>query len=250
MRVNMTQNNNPNFSAKLQLQGNIHLLENEGIKILGKITQDIGTNKDIIDICIAKAQKNNEVSVNIAGYVNNILNQFSKIVKKNELLSEISLILEKFKNFSNINKKSKDYSVEFKDIALVHILARLDDSIFENNIKELKQILDIDADFINSPIDITTGMRGINYIARDNQVDAMNLILKRPDINVNVQNLEGWTPLHLASYNNNIECAKILLKRDDINIYIKNIKGKIPEELANSRDMINLFKEYKNNRKI
>ena len=30
-----------------------HLLENEGIKTLGKITQDIGTHKDIIDICIS-----------------------------------------------------------------------------------------------------------------------------------------------------------------------------------------------------
>ena len=81
--MNLTVNNSqPNFNAKLQLRGNISLLDNNGVRTIKKITDKIGSNTDIIDINLPDKFSKNKANANIAGYVNGVLEQYTVSTEK------------------------------------------------------------------------------------------------------------------------------------------------------------------------
>ena len=49
---------------------------------------------------------------------------------------------------------------------------------------------------------------------------------------VNLGNSNNWTPLHSAVFNKNEDIVNVLLLRPDIDLETKNIHGKTAEELA------------------
>ncbi|GAA5933454.1 uncharacterized protein JCM15063_001318 [Sporobolomyces koalae] len=66
-------------------------------------------------------------------------------------------------------------------------------------------------------------------------LDWVELLLKVPGIQVNLQDLEsGWTALHRALYSGNIAAAKILLARNDIDPRAKDTEGLSPFDVFNS----------------
>jgi ankyrin repeat protein len=69
--------------------------------------------------------------------------------------------------------------------------------------------------------------------------DILRKLLKIPEIDPNLQDYQGDTPLHLYSYRKNEDgyhfgqdLIPILLERDDIDTYIKNKKRKTPYDTA------------------
>ncbi|KAI0836696.1 ankyrin [Hypoxylon sp. FL0890] len=90
----------------------------------------------------------------------------------------------------------------------------------------------------------TPGCRGnypLHYAATSGNIDAVAALLKRDGININSQNEDGQTPLHLATEGNLIEICSILMKSGaNINIkdnnsstpFILAIKRRFPEILA------------------
>jgi ankyrin repeat protein len=52
--------------------------------------------------------------------------------------------------------------------------------------------------------------------------------LSHPNIDVNIQSNNGWTPLHRACYNKNTEIVKLLLEHSKINPNIKNNDARTP----------------------
>ena len=59
----------------------------------------------------------------------------------------------------------------------------------------------------------------------------ITLLLKRKDININIQNEIGNTPMHLAVNNPFTDIVKELLKFKDINVNIQNNYGYTPMHL-------------------
>ena len=96
--MNLTVNNSqPNFNAKLQLRGNISLLDNNGIRTIKKITDKIGSNTDIIDINLPDKFSKNKANTNIAGYVNGVLEQYTVSTEKSNILKSIISGIENIK---------------------------------------------------------------------------------------------------------------------------------------------------------
>ena len=91
------------------------------------------------------------------------------------------------------------------------------------------------------------------FIATKNNIDVVNLLLNNSTINVNVQNNNGDTPLHNAIYYNNIDIVDLLLNYSTINVNLKRITGSTPLHFAIIRKNLNIFKkmidkiEYNNN---
>jgi ankyrin repeat protein len=59
--------------------------------------------------------------------------------------------------------------------------------------------------------------------------------------NVNLQDTDGWAPLHVAAYYRQVKIVRMLIdagaKKD-----IENIEGGIPYDLAQTEEMKNLLK--------
>jgi len=97
---------------------------------------------------------------------------------------------------------------------------------------------------INAPI-TRSNDRIIHYAAiRD--PDLLKLCLKHPNINVNVQNILGSTPLHLASNYPKIESLKLLLERDDVDMTIEDFIGRTAEQIRKG-DATGFSSEYAKN---
>jgi ankyrin repeat protein len=87
------------------------------------------------------------------------------------------------------------------------------------------------------------------HIASDRgDLEIIDELLKRGDINVNVQDEMGDTPLHRAVDNNKPEIIEKLLNRDDIDLNIQNNQGETPLHLAvkhgEFRNVIKLVDNY------
>lgn len=81
----------------------------------------------------------------------------------------------------------------------------------------------------NGPLHVTAQMESFKALK------AMSLLLDNKNINkinIKYQNKEGHTALHLAALNNNVEAIELLLKQDSDLVNIKDAQGKTALELA------------------
>ena len=72
-------------------------------------------------------------------------------------------------------------------------------------------------------------------------------ILKNPKVNINTQNEQQNTALHVAIKENNISYAKMLIKNEKINIDSKNINGMTPLMMAIEKDQNEIVNELLEN---
>jgi len=77
-----------------------------------------------------------------------------------------------------------------------------------------------------------------------NFVDIIELLLKHENIDVNIQNIDGNTPLHISLYTND-DIAKLLLDHKDIDVNIQNIDGNTPLQITTNPEIIELIKNHK-----
>ena len=124
----------PSFRARLQLRGNISLLDNNGVKCLSKTIDKIGSKTDIIDINLPEKFSKNKANVTIAGYVNGALEQFSVSIEKNNVLNGIVSCLQNAKKlFPKAKSTAKAKTTSPKEI----INALVDDKKFNEKLAEL-----------------------------------------------------------------------------------------------------------------
>jgi uncharacterized protein len=79
------------------------------------------------------------------------------------------------------------------------------------------------------------------YLAGNGHFEALEYVIKRLSVDVNVQNNEGNTPLHWASLNGQQKIVELLLQRK-ANPTIRNNAGLSPATLAESRDFMETVK--------
>lgn len=270
MKINSIQNNNPNFNAKLQLRGNTELIANDGVNKLKEVASKIGSESDIIDIAIPMSNKfiKNKADLNIAGYVNGALEQFTHSIEKTNVLMGVIVGLEKVKDvFSTLNQTPQKISnVEESNLTEVtnkktrQCVIDMEDSKTQELLEELKSLIIYAklgkgkstvpnycknflklGEKINNPLSRYKDTP-IFYAAAYGREDLLELLLKHPDINVNVQDSTGSTPLHMAISLNRCECIKLLLEREDIDLSIENYYGKTVDDMHHP-----IYEKYKAN---
>jgi len=69
------------------------------------------------------------------------------------------------------------------------------------------------------------GLTALHYAAWNNVVDALKVLLTRPEIEVNIQTKNGSTALNLAARFNAVEAVKVLLTRPEIDVNIQDNYG-------------------------
>ncbi|KAM8715582.1 hypothetical protein ACLKA7_002604 [Drosophila subpalustris] len=82
-------------------------------------------------------------------------------------------------------------------------------AVNENRISEVREILQLDADTVNSRDD--DGYTPLHRACYNNFVDIAKLLLQYK-ANPNARTELGWTPLHSACKWNNSDCAQLLLQ--------------------------------------
>ncbi|KAH8375733.1 hypothetical protein KR093_003141 [Drosophila rubida] len=82
-------------------------------------------------------------------------------------------------------------------------------AVNENRISEVREILQLDADTVNSRDD--DGYSPLHRACYNNFVDIAKLLLQYR-ANPNARTALGWTPLHSACKWNNADCAQLLLQ--------------------------------------
>lgn len=246
---NNVQNNNPNFNARLQLSGNIKLLNTENIKSLKSTVENIGAKSDIIAIKLPETLKNKTV-IGFAGLINGVIVQFvEKFDKNNELTTCLTNGLNNIKETVGSlpvikSELDDDYIMTKEEIK--EVLCRLKDAIYNNDMRSFKEILKIKSTvFINKIINKDVGWSAIHLLVHYGFPKGISEIAKRPDLDVNAQDYEGRTALHLAVIKNMPITLEELLKIEDINLEIKDYQGKIPEQYIKSNYMKEVFEEYK-----
>ena len=246
---NNVQNNNPNFNARLQLSGNIKLLNTENIKSLKSTVENIGAKSDIIAINLPETLKNKTV-IGFAGLINGVIVQFvEKFDKNNELTTCLTNGLNNIKetvgSLPVIKSELDDDFIMTKE-EIKEVLCRLKDAIYNNDMRSFKEILKIKStNFINKIINGSLGWSAIHLLVHYDFPAGISEIAKRPDLDVNAQDYEGRTALHLAVMKNMPLSSEELLKIEDINLEIKDDQGKIPEQYIKSDMMKEVFEEYK-----
>ena len=109
-------------------------------------------------------------------------------------------------------------------------------------LNEIAKLYDFDAGYlqeiynkrgnaINEPLNFNNS-RLIHYAAMNEKSDFLKLLLKHPDININVVDSQGKTPLHYAYSREQVDNIKLLLERKDIDKDIKDNYGSIAEQCA------------------
>ena len=94
------------------------------------------------------------------------------------------------------------------------------------NVETLELLLrrpDID---VNSKND--DGKTPLHFACDKGHVETLELLLRCPDIDVNSKDDDGDTPLHLACTERNVEAAKLLLRHSDIDVSIENTDDSTP----------------------
>lgn len=99
MNIKMNDRNNytPAFQAKMQLRGNISLLDNKQVQKMTKIIKGMGQATDIVDIALPEKIIRQKGVINIAGFVNGALEQVSEKFENNKVFEGIMLGLDKIK---------------------------------------------------------------------------------------------------------------------------------------------------------
>lgn len=104
--------------------------------------------------------------------------------------------------------------------------------------------------------DLTPHKQTLLHLAcKNTNLGTVKLLLKQKEININLQDHDGMTPLHLACLRKNgigfAGIVETLLKEEKIDITVKNASGRLPIEMANGIDRMDrdhvkkLFKEKK-----
>ena len=68
----------------------------------------------------------------------------------------------------------------------------------------------------------------IHLAAGNNAWNCMELLLERPEANVNAPNSFGESPIHVAVNNKAVDCLQLLLKRREANLNMKDDDGNTP----------------------
>jgi ankyrin repeat protein len=71
----------------------------------------------------------------------------------------------------------------------------------------------------------------------------MLLLLIDHGVHLNIPDMKGRTPLHIASQNNDIDIVRILID-NKVNPFIQNKEGKKPIDLANNTNLKEMLREY------
>lgn len=82
-----------------------------------------------------------------------------------------------------------------------------------------------------------------------NNINTLNILLNKKLININTQNNNGDTPLHIAIQTSNIDICKLLVKINDIKNNIINQDDKTQQILANEtndEEIITLINSIEN----
>ena len=85
---------------------------------------------------------------------------------------------------------------------------------------------------------VLKGNKRHSHCQMNRQIQCLDILLKQPNINVNIQNSRGFTALHYACYFHHKEAIKLLVKRHDI-------KFDILDNLGNTAVHAILFTESK-----
>ena len=232
---NNYQQNKPNFKAKLQLKGNTGLVANDGVETLKEIVSRIGSKTDIIDIALPISNRfsKGKANVNIAGYVNGALEQFVYSIEKTDVLGSLIEGLKSnyvIKEKTPINKDAWKEVIDLKDEetfeAYDRLLASINSQWYLDGEYKFKSVEDM-LGRINEPV-TKDKMRLIHYAVR--KADFLELCLKHPNIDLNVQDSQGLTALHVATRFSCVESLKLLLEREDVDRSIKNIWNDTAEQ--------------------
>ena len=84
--------------------------------------------------------------------------------------------------------------------------------------------------------------RHYSYVQEEHDdSDILNFVLQLDDCNVNLQNQEGNTPLHIACLSNNVGIARKLLQsgRAEVSLNTKNNNNCLPIHCASNVEMLN-----------
>jgi hypothetical protein len=84
------------------------------------------------------------------------------------------------------------------------------------------------------------GRTQLHFCARNGLTTRVKRLLSIRNINVNVKDVSGSTPLHLAAYNGRIEIARLLLQ-NGAELNAKNNYGSTPLHCAASQDNIDIL---------
>ena len=232
---NNYQQNKPSFKAKLQLKGNTGLVANDGVETLKEIVSRIGSKTDIIDIALPISNRfsKGKANVNIAGYVNGALEQFVHSIEKTDVLGSLIEGLKSnyvIKEKTPINKDAWKEVIDLKDEetfeAYDRLLTSINANLYLDGEYKFKSVEDM-LGRINEPV-TKDKMRLIHYAVR--KTDFLELCLKHPNIDLNVQDSQGLTALHVATRFSYVESLKLLLEREDVDRSIKNIWNDTAEQ--------------------
>jgi ankyrin repeat protein len=151
--------------------------------------------------------------------------QILPIQIKSNLVQNPKRILSSNNNLRNSNPISNDKfeynNINFKSSEKVAPDAKWKDVLNsgdENRIKEYFSTHDV-----NKPLsDDYKLLRILHFICIDNNINQLTRLLELPDIDINVKQGNGYTPLHIASNYGYNDIAKLLLEKDDIDLTIRN----------------------------
>ena len=206
----------PSFRARLQLRGNISLLDNNGVKCLSKTIDKIGSKTDIIDINLPEKFSKNKANVTIAGYVNGALEQFSVSIEKNNVLNGIISCLQNAKKlFPKTKSTAKAKNTSPKEI----INALVDDKKFNEKLAEL--------------VEAQSDLSKIEKLSE--KLDDLKKCYDKKLLKLEDEKLSKKTE------NISEEMAKAILERIDNNGYLEYRLARCVEHALNKDDMAYWF---------
>ena len=155
-------NYQPSFNARMQLRGNISLLQKGEVESLKTIIGRIGSTPDIVDITLPH-QLSESGTVRMAGYINGALEQFSGNFNNNDIYSGIIKGLDKIKEIFPM-KQTESQSEKLNNDLTKEIMTKLfKDDQFK---KEVKQLVSSECDTKSKDLDFVNSI--LNTI-RDNK---------------------------------------------------------------------------------
>jgi ankyrin repeat protein len=82
----------------------------------------------------------------------------------------------------------------------------------------------------------------LHSACEENNIKIVKLLLAHPNIDVNIKNKYERTPLYIACRYNNIELAKLLLTHSNIDVNVKDVDGDTPLYYACKNNQIDIVK--------
>jgi len=86
------------------------------------------------------------------------------------------------------------------------------------------------------------GSPALNWAAWRNAVEAVKVLLTRPEIDVNIHDIYGWTALHDAARENAVDALKVLVNFG-VDKSIKDINGKLAYDLTRNKEIREMLKQ-------